>query len=133
MNKSSVILTVLLTLCAACGSKSSDQASAGGDSQSSTTDLGSAETISQGKVLINANDCMTCHDLQVKRIGPAQDSIAAKYEFTKANVDMLAKKVIDGGSGNWGTIPMTPHADLPMENAQKMVAYILSLDGEHLH
>lgn len=131
MNKTSVVLTVLLALCVACGSKSGDQASSGSDSQSS--DLGSAETISQGKVLINANDCMTCHDLKVKRIGPAQDSIAAKYEFTKANVDMLAKKVINGGTGNWGTIPMTPHPDLPMENAQKMVAYILSLDGEHLH
>jgi cytochrome c len=39
----------------------------------------------------------------------------------KADVDMLADKIIKGGSGNWGTVPMTAHADLPVADAKEMV------------
>lgn len=56
--------------------------------------------------------------------------VAKKYEFTKANVDMLADKIIKGGSGVWGEIPMTAHADLSKADAEKMAMYVLSLDGE---
>ena len=40
---------------------------------------------------------------------------------------MLTQKIIDGGKGNWGDIPMTPHTGMSKENTQKMIKYILSL------
>jgi cytochrome c len=53
--------------------------------------------------------------------------VAQKYEATDANIEMLAGKVIKGGSGVWGQVPMTPHDSLSLDNAKVMVKYILAL------
>lgn len=90
----------------------------------------SGDLIAQGEALINASDCKTCHANENKIVGPAYKDVAAKYEFTKANVSMLAEKVINGGAGNWGDIPMTAHTDISKGDAEKMAMYVLSLDGE---
>jgi len=90
----------------------------------------SDDLIAQGKTLVESNDCKTCHHPTNKIIGPAHLDVAKKYEFTKANVDLLADKIIKGGSGVWGEIPMTAHADLSKADAEKMAMYVLSLDGE---
>ncbi len=89
-----------------------------------------AELIAQGQSLIDQSDCKTCHHQTNKLIGPAHEEVAKKYEFTKENVVYLADKIKNGGSGVWGEIPMTPHADLSTEDAEKMAMYVLSLDGE---
>ena len=88
------------------------------------------ELIAQGEALVNSNDCKTCHALENKIVGPGHKEVAAKYEFTKANVSMIAGKIVNGGAGNWGDIPMTAHPDLSMGDAEKMAMYVLSLDGE---
>ncbi|MEX1240307.1 MAG: c-type cytochrome [Cyclobacteriaceae bacterium] len=88
------------------------------------------EMIKQGLSLTDASDCKTCHHPTNKLIGPAHAEVAKKYEFTQANVDYLADKIVNGGSGVWGEIPMTPHVDLSPEDAKKMAMYVLSLDGE---
>lgn len=88
------------------------------------------EMIKQGQALVDANDCKTCHHPTNKIIGPAHTDVAKKYEFTQANVDLLANKIISGGSGVWGEIPMTPHPGVSQEDAKKMAMYVLSLDGE---
>ena len=90
----------------------------------------STDLIAQGQALVNASDCKTCHGLENKIVGPSHKDVAVKYEFTKANVSMLAGKIINGGSGNWGEIPMTPHPDISQSDAEKMSMYVLSLDGE---
>jgi cytochrome c len=90
----------------------------------------SADLIKQGETLLNASDCKTCHAIENKIVGPAYKDVATKYEFTKANVAMLAGKVIKGGAGNWGDIPMTAHPDISQGDAEKMSMYVLSLDGE---
>ena len=77
--------------------------------------------------LIAGSDCLTCHKVAEKNIGPAYQEVAAKYENTDDNVEMLAGKIIKGGSGNWGAIPMTAHANLSEEDAEAMVKYILLL------
>lgn len=79
----------------------------------------------EGKALVEGADCLSCHKVDSKLVGPAYQDVAAKY--TDADIDHLAQKVIDGGKGVWGDVPMTPHAGLSKENAQKMVKYILSL------
>ncbi|WP_276967930.1 c-type cytochrome [Chryseobacterium sp.] len=79
----------------------------------------------EGLKLIEGTYCLTCHTIDSKLIGPSYQEVAAKY--SDADLDMLAQKIIDGGKGNWGEIPMTPHTGLSKENARQMVKYILSL------
>jgi len=79
----------------------------------------------QGKQLVEGTDCLSCHKVDAKLVGPAYQEVAAKY--TDADIDKLATKIIDGGKGVWGEIPMTPHAGLSPDNAKLMVKYILSL------
>ena len=90
----------------------------------------SADLIAQGGALVAASDCKTCHALDNKIVGPGHKEVAVKYEFTKANVTMIADKIINGGAGNWGDIPMTAHPDISKADAEKMAMYVLSLDGE---
>ena len=90
----------------------------------------SEDLIKQGQVLVDQSDCKTCHHATNKIIGPAHAEVAKKYEFTQGNVTMLAGKIIKGGSGVWGEIPMTAHPDLSQQDAEKMAMYVLSLDGE---
>jgi cytochrome c len=92
-----------------------------------------SDAIAQGESLVKASDCKTCHHPTNKIIGPAHTDVAKKYDFTEANVKMLAQKIIKGGSGVWGQIPMTAHADLSEADAEKMARYVLSLDGEKEH
>ena len=79
----------------------------------------------EGLALIEGADCLTCHKMDVRVVGPSYQEVADKY--TEGDLDMLATKIIEGGKGNWGEIPMTPHAGMSKENAKKMVEYILTL------
>ena len=81
----------------------------------------------KGLALIAGSDCLTCHKTSEKLIGPAYKDVAAKYEATESNIKMLAGKVISGGSGVWGAIPMTPHPQVKEEDAVAMVKYIMLL------
>lgn len=85
-----------------------------------------AADLAQGKALLAKSDCLTCHKLDTKVIGPAYKDVAKKYPATEANYQKLTKKVIDGGSGNWGAIAMAPHP-LPPADVKKMIEYILSV------
>jgi cytochrome c len=89
--------------------------------------LASAEDVAEGKVLISKSDCMACHSIENKMVGPSYISVSAKYPLNQANVSALSKKIINGGSGSWGTIPMIAHPTLSSTDADKMVKYILSL------
>jgi cytochrome c len=80
-----------------------------------------------GKALIAGSDCRTCHKDDQKLIGPAYQDVAKKYENNAKNVKMLAEKVLQGGQGNWGEIPMAGHPNLSVDDASAMVEYILSM------
>ncbi len=86
--------------------------------------------IEEGRILVDSNDCKTCHHSTNKIIGPAHLEVAKKYETTDENIQMLAERIINGGSGVWGDIPMTAHTDLSEEDAKKMARYVLSLDEQ---
>lgn len=80
-----------------------------------------------GASLIAKSDCLSCHKNDQKVVGPAYAEVAAKYELNDKNVDYLAGKIIKGGSGVWGEVPMLPHPDLSQKDAREMARYILSL------
>lgn len=86
-----------------------------------------AGAMSPGAKLIASSDCLTCHKVDSKVIGPAYQDVAAKYPATQANIDTLVNKVIKGGKGNWGDVPMAAHPQLKKEDVTEMVKYILSL------
>lgn len=81
----------------------------------------------KGLEKVKGSDCTGCHQVERKLIGPAYAEVAAKYENTEENVAMLAQKVIAGGVGVWGEIPMSAHVGLSEEDAKDMVRYILLL------
>ena len=81
----------------------------------------------KGATLLAASDCASCHKEREKLLGPAYVDVAKKYSATPANIAMLSKKIIAGGQGHWGDVPMTPHPGLPEADAQEMVKYILAL------
>ena len=79
----------------------------------------------EGEDLIEKSSCLTCHKEDGKLIGPSYKEVAAKY--TEADIDKLTDKIINGGSGVWGDVMMSPHPGIDKENAKKMVKYILTL------
>jgi cytochrome c len=87
--------------------------------------------IEEGKALVEASDCKTCHHTTNRIIGPAHLEVAKKYETTDETISMLAERIIKGGSGVWGDMPMNPHTDLLKEDAEKMARYVLSLDEKN--
>ena len=80
-----------------------------------------------GKALIEASDGRTCHKDDAKLIGPAYKDVAKKYPLNPKNIEVLANKIMKGGQGNWGEIPMAAHPNISMEDASAMVEYILSM------
>lgn len=85
-----------------------------------------ADPIAEGQSLIEGSDCLGCHKVEEKMIGPSYKEVAKKYENTPENVEMLAEKIIKGSSGVWGDVPMPAHG-FSKENAKFMAQYILSL------
>jgi len=115
----------------ACGGGSTEAGKATTETKEATASTGNALSdnldYQKGLALVAGSDCLTCHKTSEKNIGPAYKDVAAKYENTEENVKMLASKIIKGGSGNWGAIPMTPHPQLKQEDVEQMVKYILLL------
>ncbi len=85
---------------------------------------------SRGEVLIGENDCQACHKVAEKSIGPNYREIAQRYADDAGAQEMLAGKIITGGTGNWGENVMSAHPELPTAEAAEMAGYILSLSGE---
>ena len=76
--------------------------------------------------LAKAKNCMSCHALDKKLVGPAYKDVAAKYKGNKEAADKLATKVMKGGTGVWGPIPMPANAQVNEAEAKKLVAWVLS-------
>lgn len=81
----------------------------------------------KGLEKLKASDCTSCHMVERKIVGPSYAEVAAKYENTEENVNLLSQKVIAGGVGVWGEIAMPAHIGLSEEDAKDMVRYVLLL------
>ena len=81
----------------------------------------------KGLDLVAKSDCWSCHKINEPSIGPSYSDVAAKYDTTQANYKLLAGKIIKGGKGVWGEVPMNPHPDISPEDAIAMTKYILLL------
>jgi cytochrome c len=122
--KKAFLLFAIAGVFAACGG-SSDKTDTTEKKEEAKTPDDPAYT--EGMTLVANGGCPTCHKIDEASTGPEYRKVAEKYANTPENISMLTGKIIKGGSGNWGTIPMTPHPDISPENAAKMVKYILML------
>lgn len=77
--------------------------------------------------LARSKNCLTCHAVDQKRVGPAFKDVAQKYAGQQDAAAKLAEKVVKGGSGVWGQMPMPANKQVSAEEAKKLVEWILSL------
>ena len=76
--------------------------------------------------LATSKNCMACHAVDKKLVGPSYKDVAAKYAGQKDAVDMLAGKIIKGSAGVWGPVPMPPNAQVNEADAKKLATWVLS-------
>lgn len=89
-----------------------------------------ASTEEKALELIATKGCTACHALDKKIIGPAYIDVSKKYEATPEMLYKLTQKVVAGGKGAWGEIPMPPNKNITFTEAKMIVAYILSLKNQ---
>ncbi len=81
-----------------------------------------------GAALAEKNRCVACHDLTRTLIGPSYQAIAARHSANrKLMIEVLAQKIIVGGAGNWGVVPMVPNEHVSLEEARAISRWILDL------
>jgi cytochrome c len=84
-----------------------------------------AGQVQADEALAKAKNCMACHAIDKKLVGPAYKDVAAKYKGDAGAAATLAAKVKAGGKGVWGPVPMPPNNVTP-EEAAKLVGWVLS-------
>ncbi|MBC7575548.1 MAG: c-type cytochrome [Herminiimonas sp.] len=77
--------------------------------------------------LAKSRNCMACHAVANKVVGPAFKDVAAKYAGDSGAEDRLVQKVLKGGSGAWGPVPMPANAQVTEAEAHTLVKWVLSL------
>lgn len=119
-----LLILFLFLINMGCGNQSEKETAPG------TTDKTEAKDpkVEQGLALVAKSDCFSCHKLTENSIGPSYAAIALKYKTpTAENIDSMVSRIISGGAGRWGNIPMTPHPGVSKEDASLMSHYILSI------
>ena len=132
MKKLLLLIPVSLIVLIACNSDSKPAEEKKEETTAPTTPV--VEDVTQnpaykaGLALIGQSDCLTCHRPAEKLTGPAYQDVANKYASQAPGIiPQLADKIISGGTGVWGQVPMLPHPTVSHEDAEKMVKYILLL------
>jgi cytochrome c len=88
--------------------------------------LASAGNALASEALAKKYNCLTCHAVDKKVIGPAYQDVAAKYKGDAGAETKLTAKVKNGGVGSWGQIPMPPNASVPDADIKALVKWVLS-------
>lgn len=76
--------------------------------------------------LATKKNCMACHAVDKKLVGPSYKDVSAKYAGQKDAVDKLTQKVLKGGSGVWGAVPMPANAQVSPAEAKQLVEWLLT-------
>jgi cytochrome c len=82
------------------------------------------------QALATAKNCMACHAMDKKMVGPSYKDVAAKYAADKDAVKMLAEKIQKGstpGKGNWGPVPMPANPQVTEAEATKLAAWVMTV------
>jgi len=79
------------------------------------------------EALATSKNCMSCHKIDKKLVGPSYKEVAAKYAGQAGAVDKLATKIMKGGAGVFGAVPMPANTQVNEAEAKKLAAWVLSL------
>ena len=85
-------------------------------------------TFNKGKSLINNSDCLSCHRMDIRSIGPSYMEVAERYKNDKMGQEVIAQRIINGSVGIWGEHAMSAHPDLSEQEATLIIDYIMSLN-----
>jgi cytochrome c len=88
--------------------------------------IGASSTSSANADLAKAKNCMACHAIDKKLVGPSYKDVAAKYKDDKGAVDKLASKIRAGGVGVWGQVPMPANTQVSEAEAKTLASWVLS-------
>jgi cytochrome c len=123
--KKSFLLPLFLFFVIACSNNSNSKTEESKKEESKPADITKSPDYQKGLELASKSDCFTCHTVDDKLTGPTYREVANKYaSMPDTIVAHLAGKVINGGSGVWGQIMMTPHPALSQADAEAIVRYI---------
>jgi cytochrome c len=78
------------------------------------------------QALAAAKNCLACHNIDKKVVGPSYKDVAAKYRGDKTAAARLVTKVMQGGGGVWGVVKMPSNPQVNEAEARKLVAWVLS-------
>lgn len=96
------------------------------DASKASDELNQADTSEPvGFTAIKSSNCPNCHAFTGKLIGPSFYDISKRYPYTKSNLDLLAKRIMEGSSGVWGSVTMPTHPEITKEETGEMVQWIL--------
>jgi len=84
----------------------------------------------KGVEIVANSDCKTCHMIEEKNVGPAWRDVANRYADSTNAVAYLSHKIINGGSGVWGQVPMAAHPTMSQEDAETLAKYVLLLKNK---
>ncbi len=79
------------------------------------------------QALAKSKNCLACHTIEKKLVGPAYQDVAKKYAGQKDAAAKLAAKIMKGGSGVWGAVPMPANTQVNEAEARKLADWVLSL------
>lgn len=79
------------------------------------------------RAVASKNQCMTCHKVEGKLIGPSYKDVAARYKGDAEALDKLSASVKKGSQGVWGPMPMPSNHSMSEEDLKRVVSWILSL------
>lgn len=119
-----------------------DERTAAAEEQSRRTQLSSrfragpisagADDEHPGAALVRGSDCLNCHAVERRVVGPPLREVAARFSADAAAFDLALQRVRKGSSGVWGTTPMLPHEQLSEADVRRMLEWIRTLAREPL-
>jgi cytochrome c len=130
MKKTILVMTSLAVLVACGGGGEKTKEGETKKEETTTADITTHPDYQKGIDVVAKSDCMTCHLINEKNIGPAWVDVANKYAGQDTAVAYLAKKIIDGGAGVWGEVPMAPHPAFTQADAEAVAKYVLLLKSK---
>ena len=86
-----------------------------------------AQSAQASEALARKNDCLGCHAVATKLVGPAYKDVAAKYAGQPDAVSQLSLSIRNGSVGKWGDLPMPAHPKLSEADAKKLATWVLGL------
>jgi cytochrome c len=124
MKKIIVLLFVIVAL-TACGGNDGKEAKE--EKKEDASDITKNPDYQKALAIVAKSDCLTCHKIDEKNIGPAWRDVANKYAGQDTAIKYLSHKIITGGSGVWGEVPMAAHPTITQEDAETLAKYVLLL------